>query len=1165
MTRNSSDSASIKRSSAAHSVSTETLTPSIDSAEASDEHRQASVRLQPGTRLGDFEVKQEIGHGGGGRVYLALDTVLERQVALKLLRRDLIDITRVQVFLNEARTTARFHHPHVVMVHSAQLYQNTPYLVLEYLDGGSLRDRLRDGPLPVAEAMSIGLAIASVLGAAHERGILHCDLKPENIVFSGDGVAKVVDFGLTAAIGDPVRRRLVGTPAYMSPEQWRQESLMPASDVWALSVLLYEMFAGHRPYERADLIPLPPVDPHPDIPPALMDLIEEGLSVEISHRPDARVFEATLDGLLAERHLQSVLQEKGQILGRGPEQAKLRRAVERMTLGVGSVTVIEGNAGLGKSLLLTDFVAWAQGRGHRVLTGVAEVLSQGTPYLPWRRVISSLLCDTHMPTVEELKQGLQSRAPQGLQHQLALFNAVIPLGLDEGPDLGAKRASTQGEITHRFLVDLLDALCPEPVIIVLDDCHWMDSSSWRLIRHVAEQLPHLMLVLFTRPMLPAPEEMEALKRLEHMEIISLPPLSPEIIRQLVATRMGNGPGADLVADRVVERADGNPLFAEALIDVVHPSRNLSEDPHTVSQAIRTHIRGLPPVAERVLKQASVIGHRFSRLFLAAVYHTPGELAPGLEALIKNRLLVPTSGDELAFYHAITREAAYALLGPQERAMAHRAVGLKLEMEPEQRWAQLAHHWDQAGDEARALKYADAAGQRALKEGAWAEAQRFFTRALELMPDGTHYAAQRAECHERLCAAAYGLGDLPTVELHARQILDRPEPEGPVSRVLSVLVKGAQLYWRLRHPARQMPAQAATTRKQLARTRAWSHLGGVYWFNNRGLPTLHALIRALETAEPLGGSKEQAAACAELGAGLSFSGFHRIGPWLLKRGRQQAAAYGGPLSVAYGHMFEGIYRTGLGEWPDAQAHIERAQSIYEPVGDLYGWCNCQVVRFWCHLYQGEFKQAETAIKALLKGARRTGNRQHEMWALRSTAITKLRRGDSAEALADLEVALGLMESPHRAERVPTLGALALAHMMQGERPQALEHARAAIAAAQGRRPTSHALLEGCAAVVQVTLVARAEGWSGTGLDTLTSRAHALMKSYARAFPIGRSRWCLLQGAHAHQSGRPRKAERHWRRGHRFALQMGMQQEAKWLKACISGQPPEMRHLTLITPP
>lgn len=1132
---------------------TETLTPSVSSGHIPGPRPEAE-QLAPGARLGDFEIIEEVGRGGGGRVYLARDLILDRLVALKRLRRDLIDASRLQAFLHEAKTTARFRHPHVVMVHSAHQYQNVPYLVLEYLEGDSLRTRLKDGPLPPTEAMSIGLAVARVLGAAHARGILHCDLKPENIVFTQDNTPKVVDFGLTAAIGDPVRRRLVGTPAYMSPEQWRQAPLMPPVDIWALSVLLYEMITGHRPYERADAASLPPPLHHPDIPPPLMALIESGLSQDAEHRPDARVFEATLDGLLTETQLLEALKGEEDLLGRAPERARLDAALSRLQQGIGSVIYVEGDAGLGKSLLLADFVTRSRSQGALVLTGAAETLTQGVPYSPWRRVVTELLCDAHMPSVEQIRHGLESRVPPALQHLLPLFNAVMPLGLEENQSTRPLRGNARADITTRFLADLVHALCPGPGVFVLDDCHWMDTASWRLVRQLAERMPHALIVIFTRPMRPTPEEVQALKALPHLEPITLPPLSPDIIRQLVASRLGDAPGASKVADRVVKRADGNPLFAEALLEVVQPGD--SEDPLTVSQAIKLHIRGLPPVAERVLKQASIVGPRFSRLFLASVYHSPGELGPGLEALLKARLLVPTSGDELAFYHAITREAAYGLLGPNERTQGHRAVARRLEEIEPPRLAALAYHWDKAGDAQKTLYYAQAAGQRALREGAWAEARRFLTRTLELLLELGAPAEDIATCHESLCATAYGLGDLQAVKHHAHQIISPPQSK--VALIRQTLVRGAKLYFTLRRPPHIVEEITAA---ELATTRAWSHLGGVYWFNNRGLLTLHALIQALRTAAPLGESLEQAAACTQLGAGLGFSGLHRAGAWLMRQGRQMAAALDDLPTVAYGHMFEGIYRTGLGQWPDAQAHIDRAQSIYQPVGDLYGWSNCQVVRFWCHLYQGQDAQAREAIDALLQAARRTGNRQHEMWALRSGAILALRRGASKAALKDLHRALELADSPRRAERVPTLGGLALAHMRDDDHPLALARIREAIDAARGRRPTSHALLEGCSAVVQVIQVALVEGWleAAGGDPSLRKQALGLMRRYAKAFPIGEARWHLWRGVDAHRRGKRAQARRAWQLGVHAAQRMGMRADLEALHGLISGEITEYREI------
>src|SRR5262249_33572147 len=168
-----------------------------------------------------------------GQVYLAKDLTLERRVALKLIKRSVLESDGIERFLEEARATASFSHPHIVTLHAVGEHEGRPYLALEYLDGESLRVRLAAGPLPMKKALRSCRAVADAIAEAHRRGIVHADLKPENIIIPRDGRVRVVDFGV-AKLMDGKAKAASGTPAYMAPERWRGAPPTGAIDVWSL-------------------------------------------------------------------------------------------------------------------------------------------------------------------------------------------------------------------------------------------------------------------------------------------------------------------------------------------------------------------------------------------------------------------------------------------------------------------------------------------------------------------------------------------------------------------------------------------------------------------------------------------------------------------------------------------------------------------------------------------------------------------------------------------------------------------------------------------------------------------------------------------------------------------------------------------------------------------
>lgn len=226
--------------------------------------------LAPGTRLGPYEVLAPLGAGGMGEVYRARDSRLARDVALKILPPDFAtDSDRRARFEREARSAAQIHHPNILTILDIGTHDTLPFIVTELLEGEPLRERMRSGPLPQRKAMEVASQIAKGLGAAHEGGIVHRDIKPENIFVSSDGHVKILDFGLASVSTQESARSdatitlktasgiILGTAAYMSPEQARGQDVDSRSDIFSLGSVLYEMLSGQRPFlgdTYADLI-----------------------------------------------------------------------------------------------------------------------------------------------------------------------------------------------------------------------------------------------------------------------------------------------------------------------------------------------------------------------------------------------------------------------------------------------------------------------------------------------------------------------------------------------------------------------------------------------------------------------------------------------------------------------------------------------------------------------------------------------------------------------------------------------------------------------------------------------------------------------------------------------------------------------------------------------
>ena len=265
---------------------------------------------------GRYRIEAQLGSGGRGVVYEALDLELGVRVAVKLLQPEYTQSEHEVAQLKREIVNARkITHPNVVRIHDLQIANATPLISMELLTGGTLRDRLKVGPMTIRDAMLVSLALADGLAAVHAQNIVHRDLKPENILFSEKGVPKLVDFGIArlSTVGERTRGVVRGTPQYMSPEQFEGKTITPQSDIYSFGVLMYRMFTDRVPFGSSESSvlarmhtfdePLAPRSLRSDIPDALNEVILRCLSKDPRDR-----FE---NGRALRRRLQAIQQDLG--------------------------------------------------------------------------------------------------------------------------------------------------------------------------------------------------------------------------------------------------------------------------------------------------------------------------------------------------------------------------------------------------------------------------------------------------------------------------------------------------------------------------------------------------------------------------------------------------------------------------------------------------------------------------------------------------------------------------------------------------------------------------------------------------------------------------------------------------------------------------------------
>ena len=856
-----------------------------------------------------------------------------------------------------------------------------------------------------------------------------------------------------------------------------------------------------------------------------------------------------------------------QIYGREDELAVLDQALDAFEHGRGSVLSIIGEAGAGKTMLVDYLRRAAEQRGLRCLVGTAGSVEIAAAYAAWRPVFSQLL--KAAPGSPD-GPGDRSRRLGDIRHaQLApLVNAVAPGFLDETALVQSLTGQARADATSTVLEEVLEAHATRRFVLVLEDCHWMDSGSWRLLLRVAQDFPEALLVLTSRPASEV-QEADTLRRLGRFTEITLAALRPSAIASLVEAVLERRDVAPELIGEIAQRSVGNPLFVReyALLLTSHvggrePERAWANHvpvpandtvPVTVQSLIASRLDALSPAQDLALKAASVLGDGFSSDLMMQV--CPGKQDPDairdlLASLTERQLLRAIPDDDCyTFQHALIREVTYQQLTREQRRDLHRRAAETLQnrsagdLRPH--FAMLAHHWSLAEEPNATLRYSDLAASQALAAGAFDESERLLRTCTHLAGEtlAPVPTADRIRWYRQIADARHGMGQLEARSAAAHQVMREAGIRRPFSRA-GLLAQAALRFSRL-NVRRTIPAArdaAAATILDVAR--AYRHSAEVCYFNNDLVGMVADSIGAVAYASSLPPSAVLAGASAELGGILSIAGLRRLGERILNRAIAMAEAANDQAAQAYAHMISCLYYVGHGDWAAAERSAKRCQELCEPMDDRVNWTNAQAVRFWMSHYRSHDASALDAAQRLRDRAIETGNRQHRAWALRCLAVCALRRDEAATAVGHLRAALECLgETAAVNERIPTLGILALAQLRSGEVWPARATAREGLAlVGHVTRPIGQSTLEGYSSLLTVAL----DAWQEEGSpDWRRDSAMCLqvLRRYRKGFPVGEARYHLHRGDFLRLSGALGAARRSYRRAEAAAVRLGLPWETR----------------------
>jgi adenylate cyclase len=774
-----------------------------------------------------YEIVETIGRGGMGEVCLADDLMLHRQVALKFVTSAGGDV--LEHLLSEARAAASLDHPFICSIYEVTTLNGRPCIVMEFVRGQTLERRLRRGPVPIADALHIAEEIAEALEAAHRRRVIHRDLKPANVMLTEDHHIKVMDFGLATrlpgdGVDEPMQTRIMpadtgvlrGTPAYMAPEQIRGEAADRRSDIFSFGILVYELLSGLNPFQRETIDAtltaivnesVPRLhDRAPAIPPSIGDIVTRLLGKDPVHRhqsfgevrTDLRRVAADFSGLRARTiPLVERPEETGRtLIGRDAERARLVQLIADAKCGRGSLVLLSGEAGVGKTHLAQEAQNAARREGFQTLAGRCYEQQGVTPLNAYIEVLDDAM---RLMPGSEFRRAMGPGASElaKLLPELHRLFPDLPPALELPPQLRQRFLFTN---IREFFTRCAHI---RPLLIFIDDLQWADESTLQFTQHLAHAVAELPIVivaayrdadLAVSP--PRPTLQNLLSRVRGQRSATLSPHAIKTalndlvcqgraceitlrsfdeagVRGMLAALARNDPPVQVVR-RFMEQTGGNPLFVAELFRHLNEEGRLfdtrnrwrrdvefgtGEVPQPLRIVLERRLQRISGGTREVLKAASVIGRQFELDLLAAVAGVEDDaLVAALDEAEQSRLLSGPSGRrEVAwrFPHDLIRQVLTAPISQHRRQRLHLRIAdamARLDTPARAYTSDIAHHLYSAGrmaDGQRASHALMQVGDAAYSLYATDDAIVHYRRALEVLQDVAGGAAMQLRVDERL--------------------------------------------------------------------------------------------------------------------------------------------------------------------------------------------------------------------------------------------------------------------------------------------------------------------------------------------------------------------------------------------------------------------------------
>jgi len=1153
-----------------------------------------------GEQLGGYSIQSELGSGGMGTVYLVegdlrgLSTESPRErgrVALKILHPHLIESPEaLDRFKREAEVGRRVKHDNVVRtldVGAAVVKGVTHhYLVMEYVEGQTLRGLLTElGRVPEELCRHIGREVAKGLEAIHAAGAVHRDLKPENVLITEDHVVKVMDLGVARLLDEAIKLSqtgvFLGSVLYAAPDQFRGEAADARADFYSLGLVLYELATGVHPFQAdtfSDVFrrqleeePRPAAELNPQLSPFFEEVCKALLQKDRERRLAFLPFDeestwwqerARAIRLETKRPLRRIrIPRETALYGRDDELARLGALYERAKEGEGRVLLVEGEAGIGKTRLIDEFVGRLRQEGEDL----------------------NFLFGSYPPGGAATEAGGFSTAfgehfgHEGLEETLAGYLTRTPVLVPAFAALLRGEPTPRGEepLTKDSLqtvfVHATRAIAAErPTVVLIDDVHLAPEEGRALFAALAMAVPgHPVLLIGT--MRPGISEtwMAGVTRLEQCEHLSLSRLGPRDLVGLLEESFQSKRLAEELGTKIAVKSDGNPFFAFEIVCGLREGQFITQRadgswattrvirdiavPSSVVDLVKARISGLSEEERDLLDMAACCGFEFDPVLVAAASGVPRIPTLKRFAQIERRhRLVKASGPRYAFDHHQVQEALYGSLPEALRREYHTAFAEALEPSPVAgqdpsgdldgaHCAALCHHHLSGVSAARALAYLDKAlthfelgyendraialADRALEAPGVLKGERradvLLRKSQRLDLLGRREEQGRALEEAVRCATESDSLAL-TITLHRAvgvlhyrraeyaEAMEEYKKSRAIARDLGdkrgEAVAAGNQGLALMALGRFDEARAEFERNlEIAReigaprieANTTGNLGNLLSFQGREAEAQAYYERWLELANQIGDRQGIANATGNLGLALRARGRHDEARPQLERSRAIAREIGDRQIEANAAGNLGNLFTDLGQYASALEDFEQCLSICREIGARQGEAITRGALGNLYLALGSYEEARTHHERHLVLAREIGNRHEEGHALHVLGLIAESEGDPARAEQLLLEALAVRRSIGHTAGVAEAQA-ALGHVLRREAKERADRARGdALRLAQ-----ENGLYE---TLLQVTAEQAAEGEGDVSIAEETLRTHGERVSLSRRMAACHRLW------------------------------------------------------------